>query len=228
MTENRFSMLKIVGGVTLVSIIVVALVAGVAFGSYRLGLANGAVQAQTMQAQFDSRGNNATPNPNAPALPFGRVTTRPYLGVQFEIVTTDLAKTEKLNVDSGAIIRDVIANSPAEKAGLKTGDVISKVNDTALDKTHSLADLVTSYKVGDEITLTVLRGSETLTLKATLSSQSAPQRNFNTPRPRNPGPRVNKRPRRKFFEVFYLAIQFFGYDHTRSNRKLNQTFYRRQ
>lgn len=188
MTENRFSMLKIVGGVTLVSIIVVALVAGVAFGSYHLGLANGAVQAQTMQAQFDARGNNATPNPNAPALPFGRVTTRPYLGVQFEIVTTDLAKTEKLNVDSGAIIRDVIANSPAEKAGLKTGDVISKVNDTALDKTHSLADLVTSYKVGDEITLTVLRGSETLALKATLSSQSAPQRNFNTPRPRNPGP----------------------------------------
>jgi S1-C subfamily serine protease len=98
-----------------------------------------------------------------------------------------LAKTEQLNVEIGAIIRDVIANSPAEKAGLKTGDVISKVNDTALDKNHSLADLVTSHKAGDEITLTVLRGSETLTLKATLSSQSAPQRNFNTPRPRNPG-----------------------------------------
>lgn len=189
MNENRFSMLKIVGGVALVSVIVIALVAGVAFGSYRLGLANGAMQAQTMQAQLDSRrNNNATPNPNAPALPFGRVTTRPYLGVQFEIVTADLAKTEKLSVESGAIIRDVIASSPAEKAGLKTGDVIGKVNDTTLDKNHSLADLVTSYKVGDEITLTVLRGSETLTLKATLSSQSAPQRNFNTPRPRNPGP----------------------------------------
>jgi len=185
MNENRFSMLKIVGGVALVSIVVIALMAGVAFGSYRLGLANGAVQAQTMQAQFDSRGNNATPN--APALPFGRVTNRPYLGVQFEIVTTDLAKTEKLSVESGAIIRDVIANSPAEKAGLKTGDVISKVNDITLDKNHSLADLVTSYKVGDEITLTVLRGSETLTLKTTLSSQSVPQRNQNTPRPRNPG-----------------------------------------
>ncbi|MBI4632080.1 MAG: PDZ domain-containing protein [Chloroflexi bacterium] len=186
MNENRFSMLKIVGGVALVSVVVIALVAGVGYGGYRLGVANGAVQAQTMQAQFDSR-RNATPDPNAPSLPFGRVTTRPYLGVQFEIITADLAKTEKLSVESGAIIRDVIASSPAEKAGLKTGDVISKVNDVTLDKNHSLADLVTSYKVGDEITLTVLRGNETLTLKATLISQSSPQRNFNTPRPRNPG-----------------------------------------
>jgi S1-C subfamily serine protease len=187
MNENRFSMLKIVGGVALLSIIVIALVAGVAYGGYQLGSANGKVLAQTMQAQLDSRGNNATPQPNMPALPFGRVTTRTYLGVQYANITSELAKTEKLSVESGAIIRDVIANSPAEKAGLKTGDVISKVNDTALDTTHSLADLVTSYKAGDEITLTVLRGSETLTLKATLSSQSAPQRNFNTPRPRNPG-----------------------------------------
>jgi S1-C subfamily serine protease len=193
MSENRFSMLKIVGGVALLSIVVIALVAGVAYGGYQLGMTRGVAQAQTMQAQFDSRRNNATPQPNAPqqpnapAFPFGRVTTRPYLGVQYEIVTADLAKTEKLSVEIGAIIRDVIANSPAEKAGLKTGDVISKVNDTTLDKNHSLADLVTSYKAGDEITLTVLRGSETLTLKATLSSQSAPQRNFNTPRPRNLG-----------------------------------------
>jgi len=187
MNENRFSMLKIVGGIALASIVVIALVAGVAYGGYQLGVAKGVAQAQTMQAQFDSRRNNVTPQPNAPSLPFGRVTTRPYLGVQYEIITADLAKTEQLSVEIGAIIRDVIANSPAEKAGLKTGDVISKVNDTALDKNHSLADLVTSHKAGDEITLTVLRGSETLTLKATLSSQSAPQRNFNTPRPRNPG-----------------------------------------
>jgi S1-C subfamily serine protease len=55
----------------------------------------------------------------------------------------------------GALVEGVAANSPAEKAGLKKGDLILSVDGTTVDERNPLADLVSSKKVGDTITLTV-------------------------------------------------------------------------
>lgn len=177
MNEKRFSILQVVGITALGMILSTVLLAGVAFAGYRFGLANG-------MAQVQINPGNPSVQQQQPNLPNRTRGNQPYLGVQFEAVTSELAKTEKLSVEAGAIIRDVVANSPAEKAGFKVGDVISKVNDLALDQNHSLADLVANAKVGDVVSFTVVRGSDTITIKATLGSQVAPQR---TPRQAPPG-----------------------------------------
>lgn len=55
----------------------------------------------------------------------------------------------------GALIVRVVGGSPAEKAGLKEGDVVESVDGTAVDATHPLGDLVSAKKVGDTVTLSV-------------------------------------------------------------------------
>lgn len=68
----------------------------------------------------------------------------------------------------GAMISEVVADSPAEAAGLEVGDLITAVDGTALDANHTLADLIGSYDPGDEVTLQLTRGDEELELTATL------------------------------------------------------------
>ena len=82
--------------------------------------------------------------------------TPPYLGIRFE------------NSADGAHIVEVVANSPAEAAGLQPGDVITAVNGDALTQDHSLLDVIDTLSADDTITLSVTRGSETLELEATL------------------------------------------------------------
>ncbi len=106
---------------------------------------------------------------------------RPYLGVVYVTLTDDIAKQYKLSVTRGAYIplssdmgsQTIIAGGPAQKAGLKEGDVITKVNGTAIDEKTSLVSILSTHKVGDTVTLTVVRGSKTLTMQVTLAAVPA-------------------------------------------------------
>jgi S1-C subfamily serine protease len=73
---------------------------------------------------------------------------------------------------NGARVLSVDANSPAEKAGLKVGDVVTAVGGTKIDATHSLADLIQAKKPGDKVELTVTRDSQTLTITVELGASS--------------------------------------------------------
>jgi membrane-associated protease RseP (regulator of RpoE activity) len=57
----------------------------------------------------------------------------------------------------GALVVEVIPDSPAEQAGIRIGDVIMAVEDRALDEGHTLADAVTQYDPGEEIQLHIYR-----------------------------------------------------------------------
>lgn len=99
---------------------------------------------------------------------------QPYLGVRYVSLTDDLAYEYNVNIKRGAYIvpssdgSSIVSGSPAEKAGLKEKDIITKVNDTAIDEKTSLASALGRFKVGENIKLTILRGSETITINATL------------------------------------------------------------
>ena len=82
----------------------------------------------------------------------------PYIGV-----TADRSAPD-------AKITGVTAGSPAEKAGLQAGDIVKKFADKAISDFTSLAKLVRTRKPGDQITLEVLRGEETVTLELTLGT----------------------------------------------------------
>jgi S1-C subfamily serine protease len=62
----------------------------------------------------------------------------------------------------------VAENSPASKAGLQQGDIITKIGDVALDETHSYVNILFTFKPGDQITLEVVRDSKTTPVQITL------------------------------------------------------------
>jgi S1-C subfamily serine protease len=66
-----------------------------------------------------------------------------------------------------------VSGSPADKAGLNDHDVITKVNNITIDDKTSLTAALSRFKVGDKVTLTIVRDGKTITKDATLGS--APQ-----------------------------------------------------
>lgn len=96
---------------------------------------------------------------------------RAMLGVRYIAVNPAIAKDKKLSEKQGALITgSVIPGSSADKAGLKEGDIIMKVNGLEVGKAGSLSTLLSEYTVGDEVQLVVKRGNETITVKAKLQS----------------------------------------------------------
>lgn len=106
---------------------------------------------------------------------------RPYLGVAYIPLTADVASQYGLSVSSGAFIApsndpanpSVLTDSPAAKAGLQESDVITAIDGTKIDQTHSLTSLVDKYKSGDKVNLTVVRDGKTLHINATLGTAPA-------------------------------------------------------
>jgi serine protease Do len=103
---------------------------------------------------------------------------RPYLGVVYVSLTDDIAKQYSLKATRGAYIppqnvlgQDTIVNGgPADKAGIKEGDIITKVNGQAIDDKNSVTSVLGRYSVGDAVTLTIQRGSKQLTITVTLGA----------------------------------------------------------
>lgn len=94
--------------------------------------------------------------------------TRGYLGVMIQDVTPALAKEFKLKEAHGALVGDVTAHSPAEKAGVKTGDVILEFNGKKVTDGRHLKLEVARAKPGEEAPLKVLRDGNMKTLDVTV------------------------------------------------------------
>lgn len=103
---------------------------------------------------------------------------RPYLGVHYIPLTADVANQYNLSTQNGAFVApsadpsssSVVSGSPAAKAGLQTNDIITAVNGTNIDQSHSLTSLLDQHSPGDKVTLTVLRGGKTQHIDVTLGS----------------------------------------------------------
>ncbi len=91
---------------------------------------------------------------------------RGYLGVNIQTLTPDLAKALDLDTRQGALVSDVIPDSPADNAGIQRGDVILAFNGETIDDSREAAT-VAGTPVGDQTDVLILRDGEnkTLTLK---------------------------------------------------------------
>jgi serine protease Do len=105
----------------------------------------------------------------------GRV-TRGYLGVVIQDVNPALAKEFKLKENQGALVGDVTENSPAEKAGLKEGDVILEFNGKKVTDSRHLKLEVARTQPGESVPLKVLRDSETKDLHVTVKEMPGQER----------------------------------------------------
>jgi len=101
---------------------------------------------------------------------------KPFLGVRYVTVNKEIARAQKLSVDYGALLvgtddqSAVVAGSPADKAGLKDGDIILEINGEKISENHPLAAIIAGYQPGNEIELKILRDNKESTLKVKLGS----------------------------------------------------------
>jgi len=93
---------------------------------------------------------------------------RPKMGISWQFVTPALAARYGLPVAWGAYVTDVQANSPAQRAGLKEGDIITQFDDIPLDDTQPFVNTLFTYNPGDTVTLTVMRGNTEMQVELTL------------------------------------------------------------
>jgi len=100
-------------------------------------------------------------------IAYGRV-IRPWLGVSTLCVTPQVKERFSLTVDSGCYIIRVVPEGPAEKEGLKEGDVIVKVNDQDIGTIEDLRRALKAKEVGEEVTLVIVREGELQTVRVKL------------------------------------------------------------
>lgn len=104
---------------------------------------------------------------------------QPYIGVYYIPITSDVAQQYKLSVSRGAWIppssvvgqNPIIASGPADNAGLKSGDIITKVGGITVDQNNSLASIIDQDHVGQSVTLTIVRNSKTIHIVVTLGAE---------------------------------------------------------
>ncbi|MEL6094183.1 Do family serine endopeptidase [Bartonella schoenbuchensis] len=96
----------------------------------------------------------------------------PYIGASFQRVTPDVAGGLGLERPYGALVIEIVQDSPAAKAGLKVGDVILSVQDIQIDSPDDLIYRLITTSVGQNLNLEYLRDGKTLKTKITVSSMS--------------------------------------------------------
>ncbi len=89
-----------------------------------------------------------------------------YLGVMIQPVTQELADSFGLKDVRGALVAQVMDNSPAAKAGLQVGDVIMRFNDKPVNQSSDLPPLVSATPVGDKASIEIMRKGKSETLQA--------------------------------------------------------------
>ncbi len=92
--------------------------------------------------------------------------SRPFLGIRYKFIAKDAAILN--DVPQGAYVQEVIEDSPALKAGIKGGDIITKVDRQLVDSETKISEAVASKKIGDTLTLTLWSDNKERTVDAVL------------------------------------------------------------
>ena len=98
---------------------------------------------------------------------------QPYLGITGLDVEEVLAKYETdFNAEKGVYVYQIYTDSPAAAAGMKEGDIITAIDGEEVDDMNALKQRLISYKPGDQVTLTVERQKQEISVTATLATQN--------------------------------------------------------
>ena len=111
--------------------------------------------------------SNAASNVINQLIKYGE-TKRGWLGVRIQQVTKEIAEVEELKTTEGALVASVGEKSPAEKAGLKAGDIILKFNGKKIDTMRTLPKLVSNTEVGKVVELKIWRNKKLISKRLTL------------------------------------------------------------
>jgi serine protease Do len=93
---------------------------------------------------------------------------RAFLGISYRIISRETALLN--DVPEGAFIQDVVSDSPAEKADIRRGDILIKIDNDKIQEGSEVAKIISEKKVGDKVTISLWRDGESLEIKATLAA----------------------------------------------------------
>jgi serine protease Do len=90
--------------------------------------------------------------------------SRPYIGVTVDTVREEV---QKYGIPAGAEVLTVTKDTPAYKAGLQVGDIVTHINDKAIKTSQNLVDMVQASEIGETLILTVFRKGDTIKISVT-------------------------------------------------------------
>jgi Do/DeqQ family serine protease len=100
----------------------------------------------------------------------GKAVKRPWLGARLQAVTPDIAESLGLRLPSGALVANVVANSPAARAGLKPSDLIVAIEGQSIDDPNAFDYRFATRPLGGAAQVDVLRGGKTVKLTVPLET----------------------------------------------------------
>ena len=139
--------------------------------------------AKSVTAGYDSRGNAVSAEGIGFALPIQNVIeianvilregsmVRPGIGVQ--IRTVDAETAAENNVPAGCRVEELTKGAPADQAGMKVGDIITKADDIEVRENDDVVNYVRSLKVGDTVTFTVYREGAYMTIDVVIGDMNS-------------------------------------------------------
>ena len=104
-----------------------------------------------------------------PQLKGGKV-IRGWLGIMIQDLTPELAESFGTKQTKGIIVADVVADGPADKAGIKRGDLVTALNGKPIDSTHMLSRMVAATAPNTQLTLQVIRDGKPKDIKVTIGT----------------------------------------------------------
>lgn len=102
---------------------------------------------------------------------------RPYIGISGQAIDSNI--TEIYGLPAGISVQSVEENSPAKSAGIEKGDIITKIEGKEVTTVAELNKIKYNYKIGDTVTLTILRSGQEKELKVTLGEEPVTEENDN-------------------------------------------------
>ena len=117
----------------------------------------------------------------------GYVTGRPYMGILYP-TTVEAQWMQTFGWPAGVYVNDVEEGSCAETAGIRRGDIITRIDDTDITDANQMVSVKNSYKAGDTVTVTLYRAGETLTVRLTFDEQMNNTQTPNGGQPQDPVP----------------------------------------
>src|SRR5690606_518094 len=93
---------------------------------------------------------------------------RGWLGVKIQVVTKDIAESLGLEAEKGALVAEVTPEGPADKGGIKTGDIILEFDNNEINGMRELPRVVADHSVDEKVNIVVLREGKKKTLSVKL------------------------------------------------------------
>ncbi len=117
------------------------------------------------------------------SLKKGETVARGWLGVSIQNIDENTAKALGLKSEDGALIGSVMKNEPADRAGIRAGDVITEVNGKEIVSSSDLLQSIASVAPGKSVDITLIRDGKTKKLKAVLGQRKSEESEANTTKP---------------------------------------------